>query len=137
MLFTGSFDSELTSEHIEELCCALMQVALLGRARRHALFDDAEVAGTMEMPAVAQCRWSRSARCSARRCRCWQLSCGGLLPSEQRDDRVYTKRKCVPHRSLFFPGAAAALQTWPISLSLFGVRWRCFQRPLSMAGEFL
>ena len=53
MLFAIELDGELAGEHIEELCCTLMEVTLLGGGGRHALFDDAQRIGAMEMPAVA------------------------------------------------------------------------------------
>ena len=54
MLFTGEFDDEFAGEYVEELCCALVEMALLGGAGRHALFDNAEGFGAMKMPAVAE-----------------------------------------------------------------------------------
>lgn len=53
MFFTIELDDEHSSEHVEELCCSLMQMPLFGGARRHALFDDSEAFRTMEVPAVA------------------------------------------------------------------------------------
>ncbi len=53
MLFTIELDGEFAGEHIEELRRALVEVALLSGAGRHALFDDAEGIGAMEVPAVA------------------------------------------------------------------------------------
>ena len=54
MLFAIELDGELAGEHIEELCCTLMEVTLLGGGGRHALFDDAQGIGAMEVPAVAK-----------------------------------------------------------------------------------
>lgn len=56
MLFTIELDGELTGENVEELGGVRMQVALFGGGGRHALFDHAEGAGAMEMPAVARLR---------------------------------------------------------------------------------
>jgi hypothetical protein len=53
MLFAIDLDDEFSGEHVEELHSALMEVALLRAAGRHALFDDAEGFGTVEVPAVA------------------------------------------------------------------------------------
>ena len=52
VFFTVEFDGELAGEHVKELRRAVVHVALLGGARRHALFDHAESVGAMEVPAI-------------------------------------------------------------------------------------
>ena len=54
MLVTVELDGELTGENVEELRSVRMHVALFGGTGRHALFDHAEGAGAMEMPAIAE-----------------------------------------------------------------------------------
>jgi hypothetical protein len=54
MLFTIELNGELTGENVEELRSVRMHVALFGGTGRHALFDHAEGAGAMEMPAIAE-----------------------------------------------------------------------------------
>lgn len=51
---TVEFDGELTGENVEELRGVLVKVALFGGAGRHTLFDHAEGAGAMEVPAIAE-----------------------------------------------------------------------------------
>ena len=53
MFFAVELDGQFPNEHVKELGCVLMKVALLGGSRRHAFFDDAERCGAMEVPAVA------------------------------------------------------------------------------------
>jgi hypothetical protein len=118
MLFTIELDGELTGENVKELRSVRMQVALFGGAGRHALFDHAEGAGAMEMPAITEDGADGAGPgvvfgvVGAD-----NLHCGGLLASEQcaRDDRVHNEAQsaCIAtHRGL-------ALQMNTISLSLF------------------
>jgi hypothetical protein len=52
MFLTIELDDEFSGKHVKELHSALMEMALLRAAGRHALFDDAEGFGTVEVPAV-------------------------------------------------------------------------------------
>ena len=54
MLFISDFEGELARQHVEELRCVVVQMTFLGGAGRHALFDNAQVFGAMEVPAVAE-----------------------------------------------------------------------------------
>jgi hypothetical protein len=138
MLVTVELDGELTGENVEELRSVRMHVALFGGTGRHALFDHAEGAGAMEMPAIAEAGADGTGpRVVLGIVAADVFHCSGLLPSEQRarDDRVHNE---VHHAS---PARqrGPTLQMNTISLSLF-VTVICeshsFRPSLSMAGEF-